>query len=179
VSDPPDIHADRVRAWAEDERRIITLLARGHYLAGKKLERDDRRIGYAVTLLSALTSSTIFGSLATDERSTPAVVLVGLVALVTAMLSGIRSTGRMSERSEKHKVAGATFDELQADAHANVVAASGTAVSTEYLEAATKDLHRRRAAATRAAPDLPDRFYEAARREPVGGDSPGATLRDG
>ena len=96
-----------LEVWEADLRTITN----GHYAAAVLIGRRNYQLGGPVILLSAITSSAIFASLA-ESPSRWATVLVGLVSLLAGVLSALQTFLRFSERAEKHRNTAAQFAAL-------------------------------------------------------------------
>ena len=83
-----------------------------HFESAKYLSRYNYYLGVPVVFLTSITGTSIFATL----ESEPEIlfkVLVGVISVFSAILAGLQTFLRYSERSEKHKIAGAKYGALR------------------------------------------------------------------
>jgi hypothetical protein len=85
----------------------------GHYRSAVKLENHHRRWGIGVVGLNAAVGTAVFASLSETVDVTWVKILVGVVSVVAAILSGIQTFERAGERAEVHRQAATQFSALQ------------------------------------------------------------------
>src|SRR3712207_131552 len=83
----------------------LLTLNRGHFKAAARCESRNVNLGVPVTILSAVTGTTIFASLAISP-TVWAKILVGLLSLTAAVLASLQTFLRYDERAQEHKEAG-------------------------------------------------------------------------
>ncbi|MBI4443978.1 MAG: DUF4231 domain-containing protein [Acidobacteria bacterium] len=94
-----------------DWQKNFQLFLRGHYDAAHKCQRMNLCLGIPVVVLSAVVGTSVF-SATTSNPSAWAKVLVGCISVFVAILAALQTFLRHSERSEKHRLAGASFAAL-------------------------------------------------------------------
>lgn len=79
-----------------------------HDRAARSSDRNRLWIGGAAAILSAVVGTTVFGAL---ERETSITVraIVGAVSIIAAILTGLSGFLNLSERTEKHRMAGVRY----------------------------------------------------------------------
>jgi hypothetical protein len=83
-----------------------------HYAAAARLERRHYWIGFPAVILSAAVGTSVFASLETqvDLRIK---IAVGMLSVVAAILTGLQTFWRFSERAEKHRQTAANYAGLR------------------------------------------------------------------
>lgn len=145
--------------------RLVYLLgrqARGHYLASKSAERWDSRLGIALIVTTALTTTGVVATALEDGSRTLAIVSAALAATST-ILSGMKKAGNYSEQATKFLAAATRYERLKSDARK--MQFDVAQLEPAAIDSGSKRLHEleiRRAAATAEVPDLKDHFYDTA-----------------
>lgn len=96
-----------------------------HYDSAKTLERRHLWLGVPSVVLSGIAGTSIFAAI----TKTPAIwaqVLVGLATISAAILASLQTFLRLSERAEKHRIAGARFAALHREADQFMVVVPAT-----------------------------------------------------
>jgi hypothetical protein len=83
-----------------------------HYDAAKALDRCNYWLGVPVILLSTFVGTSVFAALG-KSVDPPLQIFVGLVSVVAAMLSGVQTVLRFSERAEKHRSVAVRYGALR------------------------------------------------------------------
>lgn len=152
--------------WMDKELRTIRRLARGHYLAGKRAATTERWLSWLTIGLTAITGTAIFASLSEENAPYGVKLAAGLIAALATTLAGVRAAGKYPEKAQKHKTAGARFDDLEADLLREEFRTHYPDVGEDELVVET--IHQARAKLSEQMPDLRDKFYDEARKQ-VGG----------
>ena len=79
---------------------------RSHYLASLVDGRKNSWLGVPVVIITALVGTSIFGSLQ-DEPSAPVKIAAGILSISATVLAALQTYLGFSEKSAKHKAAGA------------------------------------------------------------------------
>ena len=79
-----------------------------HDEAARRLDRDRLWLGGIAAVLSAVVGTSVFTSLG-KEAPMQVRVVVGAIAIVAAILTGLNGFLNLSERTEKHRVAGVKY----------------------------------------------------------------------
>jgi SMODS and SLOG-associating 2TM effector domain family 4 len=138
-------------------------LSAGHYLAAKRYYTYSTRLGVITIAASAITSTSVFASLATNP-SIAWKIATGILAAAGATFASLQTFLKFSERSDRHKQYGARFIEIRDRADTLLIQLTSTAdrkpVTLLGDAIAVADLLSKTAA---EAPDLPNRDYDVAR----------------
>jgi hypothetical protein len=151
------------------ERETSGRLSRGHYLYGKKLLQWHTILSVGGALLSGASGSTLIAG-AVQRRGIDSRFgwIAGALALLATALTGAQGALRLSPRAEAHRRAGSQFEQRAIDAeHLGLVIGERSAVLDGDLET-VHNLVIARTVLSAEMPDLPDRYYERARRERSG-----------
>jgi hypothetical protein len=144
------------------EHDVTSVIARGHFLYAKHLRRWHLRLAVIATVLATFSGSSLLAG--TKDTRSALGVAAAVAAFVAAVISGAQGVLRLSERSELHKAAGANFARLAADA-TELDLTFTIAPSTPEIVARICDVARSKAELSADAPDLPDKYYDRAKRE--------------
>lgn len=85
-----------------------------HNKCSLKYNSYQKYLSVPVTVLSAVTTSTIFLTLQSDERTTPLIV-VGVTSLISTIMHAMDKSLDLNGTSNKHKSASADYDEITLD----------------------------------------------------------------
>lgn len=102
---PPQNERDLVYAWIRRARESQT----AHYETANILSARERWLGVPVMLITTIIGTSVFASLSAQAISPEAKIAVGMLSVVAAVLSGLQTFFKYSERSEKHRSAAARF----------------------------------------------------------------------
>ena len=83
-----------------------------HYESAKALERMNCWLGIPSVILSTVIGTSIFATL-NESVNIRVQILLGLVSVVAAVLTGLQTFLRFSERSEKHRAVAARYGALR------------------------------------------------------------------
>jgi len=84
-----------------------------HYTAARGFETRHFWLGLAAVTLAAVVGTAVFASLAKKETEPMITVAVGMLSVLSAVLSGLQTFLNQSENAEKHRTAGAKFAHLR------------------------------------------------------------------
>lgn len=107
----------KVRDWNSSDqllaewRKSIVENQSMHYQSASYFENWGRSFGILVIIMTTVVGSTIFATMDKEENETTKIIL-GLVSLTAAMLSGMQTFLGHKERAEKHRSAGAQLGVL-------------------------------------------------------------------
>lgn len=90
-------------------------IQQAHYLAGRRYERFHRYLGAPTVIIMAIVGTTIFSNLAENasQLSLKWQIVIGLLSISAAALSGLQTFLGFAELGEKHRVAGARYANLK------------------------------------------------------------------
>lgn len=83
-----------------------------HYECARRFEKLHLRLGLPAIALSAVVGTAVFSSLE-KSTSTTLQIVVGLLSVLAAVLTGLQTFLRYGELAEKHRLAGARFANLK------------------------------------------------------------------
>lgn len=138
--------------------------ARGHYLAGKRNASMHIRLGTPAVTLSAIVGSAIFATISSAPELW-LVISTGTASVVAAVLTALQTFFGFSDLANKHRVAGAAFAAFKRDL--DIFAIKLKSVSTEGDETMNEvgEVAERFNKLQQNSPDIPDHYYDQARRE--------------
>jgi hypothetical protein len=150
---PPQNTEELLYAWLRRARESQS----AHYAMANRLGRAGRWLGVPVIIITATVGTSIFVSIASEVVSVEAKIAVGCLSVVAAVLSGLQTFFKFSERAERHRVFGARYGSARRELES--LFAEGT-VSREphYLGLLREKLNR----LAEEAPHVPERVFAAA-----------------
>jgi hypothetical protein len=83
-----------------------------HYESAKLLQKRNLYFGVPVVALSTLVGTSVFASLG-KAQDTSITVVVGMLSVLAAILSGLQTFLRFSERAEHHRSVAAKYGSLR------------------------------------------------------------------
>jgi hypothetical protein len=84
-----------------------------HYTAARGFEARHFWLGTAAVSLGAFVGTAVFTSLAKKDNAPMVIVAVGMLSVLSAVLSALQTFLKHSENAEKHRSAGAKFAHLR------------------------------------------------------------------
>jgi hypothetical protein len=103
------------RPWADSERLLlkdwaarVTAAQHAHYFLMARLRRRNLWLGIPVVVLSAIVGTALFATVATASNDKVPLGLrlaAGCISVLAAVLAGVQTFLKLSERSEKHGLA--------------------------------------------------------------------------
>lgn len=154
---------DAWAALADRYRLRAHRAARAQYLAGKRNQRMHVSLGVPVVILTSLAGTAVFASLST-EPAVWAVVATGAVSVVSAVLAALQTFFQHAQRAAQHRAAGAQYAALKRDFDLWLLELRAQGLSDE-LDGRLRLLSDQLSRTEAASPDVPDRWYDQARRE--------------
>jgi hypothetical protein len=83
-----------------------------HYTAAENCAKLNRRLGIPVLILTTIVGTSVFASL--QQKVDPILqILVGLISVAAAILSGLQTFLGFAERAEKHRMTAARYSALR------------------------------------------------------------------
>jgi hypothetical protein len=134
---PPATPRELVFTWLRRARDSQM----AHYEMADILSRRGRLIGVPVILITTLVGTSVFASVAAETIPVRAKLLVGVLSLLAAVLSGLQTFFKFSERAEKHRVFGARFGAVRRELEA-LYAESGAHGEPHYTTVLREKLDR-------------------------------------
>ena len=102
---PPQNERELVLAWIRRARESQM----AHYEMANIFSARERWLGVPVILITTIIGTSVFASLSAQTVAPEAKIAVGMFSVVAAVLSSLQTFFKYSERSEKHRAAGARF----------------------------------------------------------------------
>jgi hypothetical protein len=102
------------REWTQPERDLlddwagrVTAAQHAHYYLMTRLRRKNMALGLPVVILSAVVGTALFASVANQDAKIPSGVrlLIGSISVLAAVLAGVQTFLKFSERAEQHGLA--------------------------------------------------------------------------
>lgn len=106
---PPQNERELVLAWLRRARESQM----AHYEMANILSGRDRWMGVPVILITTIIGTSVFVSLTAVAIAPAAKITVGLLSVLAAVLSGLQTFFKFSERSEKHRATAARFGAIR------------------------------------------------------------------
>jgi len=101
-----------VEKWREKVRRAQM----AHYARANRCDHQNLLLGVPVIVLSAVAGATVFA--APPDTLRWLTVVVGCLSILGAILAGLQTFLKLSERAEKHRLAAARYGDLKREAEA-------------------------------------------------------------
>lgn len=130
-----------------------------HYEAAKSFDRMNYWLGVPVVIFSTFVGTSVFANIGEKVSNDNLKILLGLVSVLAATLSGIQTFLRFSERAEKHRVAAAKYGALRRQIEE--ILCSTDAVTRDIIAALRQEIDR----LAEETPHIPERIW--ARRQEV------------
>jgi len=99
------------RTVALEWSKRVAAVAHGHYLAASRYSRLHFWLGMPTVLLATIVGTSVFAML----QQRPEVwwqITIGLMSIVAAVLSALQSFLNYSDKTEKHRTAGARYNAI-------------------------------------------------------------------
>jgi len=123
-----------------------------HYESAKAFEHLNYWIGIPTVFSSAFVGTSVFASLG-KSVDTKFQIVVGLVSILTAVLSSLQTFLRFSERAEKHRIAAARSGALRRELEEILI--MGETITKEITTCLRKEINR----LSEEAPHIPARIW--------------------
>jgi len=131
-----------------------------HYKMADKLAHRERLLGIPVIIISALIGTAVFASVAAQAISPLEKIAVGMFSLVATVLSALQTFFRYSERSEKHRSAGARFASVRRKLEV-IYAQQTETQERSYVSTLREELDR----LAEQSPNVPVKVFEAIKND--------------
>ena len=143
---------DLIESW----RRRAHRMQLAHYETARTFDSSHLWLGLPAIVFSTVVGTTVFASLSkdTDVRLQ---IFVGLLSVVAALLTALQTFLKYSEKSEKHRVAGAKFSNLK---HRIELLACLPPQSSDELKKQITMIEDRWATVREESPNLPPQIWE-------------------
>jgi hypothetical protein len=165
----------RRRPWTNQELRLLeqwaartTAAQHAHYFLTTRLRRANLLVGIPVVALTAIVSTSLFATLASDQNQLP----IGLqwvaasISLLAGALAAVQTFLRLSQRAEQHMTAGDWFAAIRRDIEVLLAAPDE---EREDPQGVLTELRRDLNTAIQKAPEIGERtWHRFARAYSVG-----------
>lgn len=106
---PPQNVRELVLAWLRRARESQM----AHYEMANILALRERWLGVPVILITTIIGTSVFASLTATAIAPEAKIIVGLLSVLAAVMSGLQTFFKYSERAEKHRSTAARFGAIR------------------------------------------------------------------
>ena len=155
---PPDSPEVLVLAWIQRARESQF----AHYRHATELSGKNNLLGIPVIALTTLVGTSVFMSLSEQSPSTAVRIAVGSLSLLAAVLAGLQTFMKFSERCEKHRSTAARYGIVRRQLEQHYAAKKeGEGWSAELLDSLRTQLDNRGA----EAPEIPLRTFKIVQEE--------------
>jgi hypothetical protein len=154
MKQPLKNHEELVRDW-----RHRVLEAQGtHYECAKPLDRMNIWCGIPVVALSTIVGTSVFASLGESNPDLRWRIVVGLISVLAAVLSGLQTFLRFSERAEKHRSVAARYGAIRREIEQVMASGEFNGPNGKKI---LDPLRAKMDALAAEAPATPQRIYKA------------------
>ncbi len=151
---------ERARAYVAS----YTAVSRAHYLAADHYVRLNRWFAIPNIVCSTLAGATILTKAAESDRFW--LIIAGLLALISAVLSALHNFLGFAATSDRHKAAGEAYRNLKRRFETFILSYEGGDASREpQARTDYRTIMEKIEEMAQFFPALPDRFYNQALRE--------------
>jgi len=134
-----------------------------HYESARKFDRLHLWLGLPAVALSTIVGTSVFASLSKPANITLQIV-VGLFSVTAAVLAALQTFFKYSELSEKHRIAGAKFANLE---HRLELLGTMPPASADELKKSLTMIEDTWAKLREESPNLPGRVWQRIERDQV------------
>jgi hypothetical protein len=146
-------YVDLLHRWLKRVRES----AFAHYVAEEKYSRLRLIIGVPAAFMSAIVGTSVFAALDSNSGlDTRVKIIVGVMSILAAVLTGLQTFLRFSERAEQHRKIATEFGILRRYIEANLTA--NKPVSDQLVD----DIRKRIDDLTKSAPNVPPNVWDKA-----------------
>ncbi len=93
-------------------RRIYAICARGHHLAAAQKSRLNHLFGVPAAIISAVVGTSVFATLEQNPETVWRII-VGLILILSAVLSTLQTRFNYADAAGKHKTAGTRYSAVR------------------------------------------------------------------
>jgi hypothetical protein len=144
--------------------RVETIYrAAAHHRAATVYERNNKWLGVAAVVFSAIVGSSIFASLSVEGANKGAVVAAGLLSLAAAVLSALQTFLGYAKIAQEHKMAAAGYEAVRRKLDILLIEIAEDRRGGPLLPKLSPIVDELNAV-TKASPTIPDAIFERAKR---------------
>ncbi len=140
----------------------LRIFHRAHSRAAVLFERRNLAIGLPTVLLTAISGTTAFTTLASEVDQPVVKIMTGIMSITAAVLAALQTFLRYSELAEKHKAAAQNYGMLRRELEEVLVQCNSTSPHSAPPQGFMRDFRMRWDSADKEAPNLPQRIYNQA-----------------
>lgn len=133
-----------------------------HRFAAKELSRLHLLMGALAVVLSTIAGTSIFASLE-KELSGYGRIVVGILSLVVALLSGLQTFLRLDDLSSKHQRADASFSAIRGQIEQYRAIRRGQLDEIEETETFVDSIRQKMEDLSNDSPLVPEKYWQKAR----------------
>ena len=133
-----------------------------HHLASVVFARRNRLLGVPATVIAAVVGSSIFATLASNEKHAVVMVATGLLSIGAAILSALQTFLRYAETAQAHKTSASGYGAIRRkinlfklEANNGMISGKGALEALKQIAAELNDLGG-------TSPAIDNRLYEKA-----------------
>lgn len=130
-----------------------------HYEAAKPLGNLNQKLGIPVVILTSVVGTSVFASLESNV-SIPIKILVGLISVIAAVLSGLQTFLRFSERAETHRNTAAKAGIIRREIEQLLASPNIESISDDRLDKVRDQINKM----SEAAPSVSDKVWRLVKR---------------
>jgi hypothetical protein len=134
---PPKTGHELVLAWLRRARESQM----AHYEMANTLASRERWLGVPVILITTIIGTSVFASLTATAIAPEAKIAVGLLSVLAAVMSGLQTFFKYSERAEKHRATAARFGAIRRKLEV-IYAENAETEEPHYLASLREELDR-------------------------------------
>ncbi len=131
----------------------LSRLHRGHFAAAKACELNNVCLGVPVIVLTTIVGSAVFSSVQSDT-STSTKIIVGVLSITAAVLSGLQTFLKFSERAARHKVTATKYGILRRELEQAIALTGGRKLEKSFMDS----LRARWDSLDEESPTVPERL---------------------
>lgn len=150
---------------AEQHRTTSRILARGHYLKGKKCQINNRIVGLLAVVSSTIVGTSTFSAIIQGNPERLIQIIAVFFSLSAAVFSSLQTFLRFAEQAEKHYAAGANFAALSKQFDLFLLDCDPSQRTCEAARAELTRLVEKFNAIEANSLDMEDRYYNQAVEE--------------
>jgi hypothetical protein len=135
----------------------ITMFHIAHHRAAALYEMRGRLLGLPVTIFSVVIGTTIFSTLGSSQNQ-GILLFVGVISMITAVLSGLQTFLNYPELAEKHRAASVKYAQLRRRVE-EVIAFTRTPEELENMIGAIRNDWNK---VEEESPEIPQRLHDMA-----------------
>lgn len=130
-----------------------------HAMSAIEFDNYYRMLGIPTTIISAVVGSSIFASLASNDKNLPLMIITGSLSIGAAILAALQTFLRYAELAQAHKTAAGGYEAIRRNIDTFILktrdSQTDRAKIIQYLEEIVKELN----ALGNSSPNISERIY--------------------